>query len=41
MVLQVIHDRCLQVVDAVKDTSADALFRDLPEEALDQIDPGG
>lgn len=41
MVLQIVHDRCLQVCDAAEDTPADALFRDVPEEALDQIDPGG
>ena len=40
-VFHVVHDGRLQVVDAAKDTTANAVLGDVPEEALDQIDPGG
>ncbi len=32
-------DRRLEVVDAMKYSAPDALYRDVPEEPLDQVDP--
>ena len=38
---KIVHDRLLQLGDAVEGAAADALFGDLGEEALDQVEPGG
>ena len=39
--VHVVHDRRLPFVDAAKDAPADTFYGDVPEETLDQIDPGG
>jgi len=38
--VEIVVDRSLKVGDAPEDAAADALGRDLGEEALDQIEPG-
>ena len=41
MAVEVVVDRLLEVSNAPEGTAPDALARDLGEEALDQIEPGG
>jgi hypothetical protein len=40
-VVEIVLDRRFEVVDAMKYSSPDALYRDAPEETPDEVDPRG